>query len=149
MSIAEQFAPRSIWPGSTAPAGLNPASIQRKFTIFDEDVPSDLDLTDQITNPIDFTEQPWYVSKLLVTGVTKPSYIIDYRCESVDLTTTKNPRMIAVDSVARGGAIVVSLISAMSLLATWLSGAIIIQPIFAGLLIILSIGFYTITLAKV
>ena len=53
-----------------------------------------------------------------------------------------------VDLVIRGACYIVAATSFMSILATILFGAIIIQPIFAALLLIASLGFYCMTLVK-
>jgi hypothetical protein len=57
-------------------------------------------------------------------------------------------RMVAVDSVIRVGSSFSAIISIMSILATVLSGAIIIQPAIAFLMLISSVGFYCMTLVK-
>src|SRR5215469_4573930 len=60
----------------------------------------------------------------------------------------KSRRMVAVDTVIRGGSYIAAAISVMSILATILSGAIIIQPTIAVLMLIASIGFYSMTLVR-
>lgn len=57
-------------------------------------------------------------------------------------------KLIAVDSVIRSASYIVSATSIMSLVATILSDAIIIQPIFAILLLIASLGFYIMTFVR-
>lgn len=57
-------------------------------------------------------------------------------------------KMVPIDSVMRGGSIFVGATSVMSMGATFISGAIIIQPIFALMLLVASVGFYVMSYVK-
>ena len=59
------------------------------------------------------------------------------------------PRMVEVDRVCRGGGMIVAMLAALSLLATILSGAIIIQPMVAILLLIFGAGFFVMSFLPV
>lgn len=64
------------------------------------------------------------------------------------ITPEANPRMVPLDSVLRGGAAIVGALSTASLAAYALSGAIIVQPFIALILLISSIAFGIMSLVK-
>jgi hypothetical protein len=61
---------------------------------------------------------------------------------------SQGQRMVPVDSVIRGASCFSAAISIMSILATILSGAIIIQPALAVMILIVASGFYFMTTLK-
>ena len=60
----------------------------------------------------------------------------------------EDTKMVPLDSVIRSAASIVTAVSILSLAATFLTGAIIIQPIFAVMLLVASVGFQLMTLVK-
>jgi hypothetical protein len=121
----------------------------RKLKIVMPDVLPSLHFLGDMDNVVDFSQEKRYITMTNSSTVSNLDYINDNPYTIVKVMSEPRPKMVAVDTVVRGGAFAVSSIAAMSLLATWLSGAIIIQPIFAMLLVLLSIGFYAMTLVKV
>ena len=68
--------------------------------------------------------------------------------QTIGTLDTGSQRLVAVDSVIRGASYIVGATSIMSILATIVSGAVIIQPALATLLLIAALGFYCMTLLK-
>jgi hypothetical protein len=64
------------------------------------------------------------------------------------ISPAASPRMVSLDRVLRDGSAIVGALSAVSLLAYALSGAIIIQPFIAIILLVSSIGFGIMSMAK-
>src|SRR5437868_6422609 len=126
MNLAEDFG-RTVWRGSTAPTPTRRANVDRKFTIVDDDVQSDPDSVDQVDNFIDFPTQKSYIPQISSIS-TNVSCIFTDTDEVVQVMSKNRPKMVAVDSVIKNASIIVGLLSALSVLATILSGAVILQP---------------------
>jgi hypothetical protein len=148
MSLAEDFQPRGILPGSTDQNPVAQGNVERRLAIIPDMAIQDPDPFENLEKLLDFPAQKRYSLELSSSTSSTLTYISAAPPHNVEIMSKPRQKMVAVDDVTRAGTFVVSSISVMSLLATWLSGAIIIQPIFAGLLILLSIGFYAITLVK-
>jgi hypothetical protein len=67
---------------------------------------------------------------------------------TTEMLYVDSKRVVGLDSVIRGASYIIGATSIMSILATIMSGAIIIQPAFALLLLIAAFGFYCMTLVK-
>jgi hypothetical protein len=141
---------RPIWPGSTEPTDenlINPSS--ELETTENGDTLAGFDYTEQTDNIVDISTRRRYVTEEIPSSSSNISYMnTNINGEYVNISSERRPRTVSVDAVIRGGSAIVSAISVMSLLGTWLSGVLIIQPIFAILLLLLSLGFYLMTLAK-
>jgi hypothetical protein len=152
MSVAHNIlSGRPIWPGSTEPIGENSINPLYELETIDDvrDSPGGSIYADQIDNIVDISTRRRYVTEAIPSSASNIGYMnTNIYGEHVNIPSENRPRTVSVDAVIRGGSAIVSAISVMSLLGTWLSGVLIIQPIFAILLLLLSLGFYLMTLAK-
>jgi len=102
---------------------------------------------------LDFNQQLVYARQLVYTSPSTfedTSYIwqANVMQQQNSYSSTSNSKMVPLDSVIQGGSLIVGSVSVMSLLATILSGAVIIQPLFAIAILISCTGFYIMTLVK-
>ena len=81
---------------------------------------------------------------LVTTGSQQEDVAMSYQ---ISAPSTQD-KLVPVGAVMRGGSIIVGSLSALALIAYFLSGVIIIQPFICLLLLIVSIGFGAMGMAR-
>jgi hypothetical protein len=110
--------------------------------------PDTSNYADDIQGLVDFSAAPMYIAHINASSSSNIDYLMPNISEAVKTSSENRPKMVSLDTVARGASFIVATISVMSLLTTATSGAIIIQPLFAIALLISCIFFYFMTLVK-
>jgi len=139
------------WQGSTALTNEKSGNPIPKLRVINggNHSPGTPNYADDIEQTLDSDPKLVY----MISTVSPTSEDFDYiRRSNVmqpnSYSSTNNSKMVPLDNVIQGGSLIVGSIATMSLVATFLSGAIIIQPLFAIALLIACVGFYILTLAK-
>jgi hypothetical protein len=142
MTIASDDTPgrRTRWSGLTGNRGPETEDPTATLRIINTDSSDYLQL---LENRLDFPSEIMYHD---ISSSNNTRYNFGIRTMSEDLySISSSGKMVPLDSVIRGAGLIVGSVSVMSLLATILSGAIIIQPLFAVALLISCVGFYLMT----
>jgi hypothetical protein len=151
------------WTNSTAVTHIRPRDRRPKLTIIngggdadrDEDTSGGRDVrgtppdyAGDLEKALDFPLNPGYYLPDPTINNIEYERLVTQMLSDTSLAAVDSRKMVPLDSVIQGGSLIAGSLAVMSILATLLSGAIIIQPLFAMAILVACTGLYVMTLVK-